>query len=240
MLDNLRIILVQTFHPGNIGATARAMKTMGLTDLALINPVSFPDPEATRLATGAVDLLERAHMYETLEDAVQDCVCVIGASARLRNRPLPQFEEGDEMAKVAIERAQQGRVALVFGRERFGLTNDEIAHCTHQLTLPTDPAHPVLNIAQAVQICTYELRNAYRRRTTSQNTDEVSDSLPSRAQFGHFVRLLESSLQTSSFLNQPHANTMDKLANIFQRADLSEKELSMLMGMVHALRQHSI
>lgn len=239
MLDNIRIVLVQTFHPGNIGATARAMKTMGLSDLALIAPRRFPDPEATQLATGANDILENAKVYDTLSEAVRDCVCVIGASARLRHMPLPHFEEGDTMAQMAISRAQYGPVALVFGRERFGLTNEEIAHCTHQVSLPTNPDHPVLNVAQAVQLCTYELRNAFRRAPANANTpaSETVIAPPSRAQFEHFTSLLESSLAPSGYLNQPHAQTMNKLTNIFQRADLTEKELSMLIGMVKALRQ---
>lgn len=237
MLNNIRIVLVQTFHPGNIGATARAMKTMGLSHLALIAPRRFPDPEATQLATGSNDILEKTQVYDTLAEAVKDCVCVIGASARLRNMPLPHFEEGDEMAHTAMVRAQHGPVALVFGRERFGLTNEEIAHCTHQVSLPTNPDHPVLNVAQAVQLCTYELRNAFRRQSSTPAPTAVIDAPPARAQFDHFTHLLESSLQPSGYLNQPHAQTMSKLTNIFQRADLSEKELSMLIGMVKALRQ---
>lgn len=241
MLDNIRIILVQTYHPGNIGATARAMKTMGLSDLHLIAPRSFPDEEATRMATGASDILDRATVHESLEAAVTDCVCVIGASARLRNMPLPHFDEGNDMATEAIARAQHGKVALVFGRERFGLTNEELQHCTHQLSLPTNPEHPVLNVSQAVQLCTYELRNAARRATPdhfptlSQAHDGHDEPRPPRAQFDHFCAQLEEALQASGFLNQPHAHTQEKLRNIFQRADLSQRELSMLMGMIKTL-----
>ncbi|MED5250487.1 MAG: RNA methyltransferase, partial [Pseudomonadota bacterium] len=126
MLSNIRIVLVQTFHPGNIGATARAMKTMGLTELVLVNPRTFPDEEATRLAAGATDVLENARCVKTLEEAVNDCVQVVGASARLRSMPLPHFDEPDEMAQQVIDNAHQAPVALVFGRERSGLTNDEI------------------------------------------------------------------------------------------------------------------
>ncbi|WP_414502804.1 RNA methyltransferase [Zymobacter sp. IVIA_5232.4 C2] len=241
MLDNIRIILVQTYHPGNIGATARAMKTMGLSDLHLIAPRCFPDEEATRMATGASDILDRAIVHATLEDAVADCVCVIGASARLRNMPLPHFDEGDDMAKEAVARARHGKVALVFGRERFGLTNEELQHCTHQLSLPTNPEHPVLNVSQAVQLCTYELRNAARRAapdhfpTLSQAHDSHDEPRPPRAQFDHFCAQLDDALQTAGFFNQPHAHTQEKLRNIFQRADLSQRELSMLMGMIKAL-----
>lgn len=241
MLDNIRIILVQTYHPGNIGATARAMKTMGLSDLHLITPRCFPDEEATRMATGASDILDQATVHTSLEEAVADCVCVIGASARLRNMPLPHFDEGNDMANEAIARAQHGKVALVFGRERFGLTNDELQHCTHQLSLPTNPEHPVLNVSQAVQLCTYELRNAARHAapahfpTLSQSHDGHDEARPPRAQFDHFCAQLDTALQTAGFFNQPHAHTQEKLRNIFQRADLSQRELSMLMGMIKAL-----
>lgn len=241
MLDNIRIILVQTYHPGNIGATARAMKTMGLSDLHLIAPRCYPDEEATRMATGASDILDQATVHATLEEAVADCVCVIGASARLRNMPLPHFDEGNDMADEAVARAQHGKVALVFGRERFGLTNDELQHCTHQLSLPTNPEHPVLNVSQAVQLCTYELRNAARRAapahfpTLSQSHDGHDEARPARAQFDHFCTQLDSALHTAGFFNQPHAHTQEKLRNIFQRADLSQRELSMLMGMIKAL-----
>lgn len=241
MLDNIRIILVQTYHPGNIGATARAMKTMGLSDLHLIAPRCFPDEEATRMATGASDILNQATVHASLKAAVADCLCVIGASARLRNMPLPHFDEGDDMAKEAIARAQHGKVALVFGRERFGLTNEELQHCTHQLSLPTNPEHPVLNVSQAVQLCTYELRNAARRAspyqfpTLSHSHDSNDEARPPRAQFDHFCTQLEEALQASGFFNQPHAHTQEKLRNIFQRADLSQRELSMLMGVIKTL-----
>ena len=136
MLQHIRIVLVQTFHPGNIGAAARAMKTMGLTELVLVNPRLFPDEEANRLAAGATDVLESARVVTSLEEAVNDCVQVVGASARLRSLPLPHFDEPDEMATDVIQNAQTAPVALVFGRERSGLTNDEIRCCTHQVSIP--------------------------------------------------------------------------------------------------------
>ncbi|HET8792140.1 MAG TPA: RNA methyltransferase, partial [Modicisalibacter sp.] len=155
MLSNIRIVLVQTFHPGNIGASARAMKTMGLTQLALVNPRCFPDDEATQLAAGADDVIANARVVGSLAEAVDDCLQVIGASARLRNLPLPHFSEPDEMARSLIENAEQGPVALVFGRERFGLTNDEIRCCTHQVSIPANADYGVLNLSQAVQVLSH-------------------------------------------------------------------------------------
>ena len=245
MLDNIRIILVQTYHPGNIGATARAMKTMGLTDLHLVTPRCYPDQEATRMATGATDLLDSAQVHNTLEEAVADCSCVIGASARLRNMPLPHFDEGDAMAREAIVHARHSNVALVFGRERFGLTNDEIKLCTHQLSLPTHPEHPILNVSHAVQLCAYELRNAARRATPNQSPTSPTDKRhqaprPTRAQFDHFCAQLEHALQLTGFLHLPHAQTGDRLRHIFQRADLSQRELSLLMGALKALTSRPV
>lgn len=241
-LENVRIVLVQTWHPGNIGAAARAMRTMGLSQLVLVNPRRFPDEEATRMAAGGESLLEQVRVVESLEDAVADCGAVVGLSARLRNLPLPQFEEGDDMARELMSLAEEMPVALVFGRERSGLTNDEIACCTHQLSLPANPDYPILNLSQAVQVCAHELYRAWRRR----NTDSVvpaeaaadgreKDLPPTREQMQHFQQSLATALQEAGFLNQPHAQTLERLQNFYQRSSPTRKELSLLQGALRAL-----
>ena len=241
-LKNVRIVLVQTWHPGNIGAASRAMRTMGLSQLVLVNPRRFPDEEATRMAAGGEPLLEQARVVESLEDAVSDCGIVVGLSARLRNLALPQFEEGDEMAHELMSLAEEMPVALVFGRERSGLTNDEIACCTHQLSLPANPDYPVLNLSQAVQVCAHELYRAWRHRrkdgaapgqeTTSQREKDLP---PSREQMQHFQQSLARALEDAGFLNQPHAQTLERLQNFYQRAAPTRKELSLLQGALRAL-----
>ncbi|WP_346797859.1 RNA methyltransferase [Halomonas sp. Bachu 37] len=237
MLDRIRIVLVQTFHPGNIGASARAMKTMGLRDLVLVNPRSFPDAEATRLAAGASDLVEQARVTSSLDEAVKDCVQVVGASARLRAMPLPHYEEPDEMARSLVTNAATGPVALVFGRERSGLTNDEIRHCSHQVSIPADPEYGILNLSQAVQILAYETHRAWRQRQDSgfvyQQRQE--DTPPTREQLEHFQAHLSRVMQQSGFLTQPHARTEQQLQALFARAEPSRKELSLLRGLLSAV-----
>ncbi len=240
MLSNIRIVLVQTFHPGNIGATARAMKTMGLTELVLVNPRTFPDEEATRLAAGATDVLENARCVKTLEEAVNDCVQVVGASARLRSMPLPHFDEPDEMAQQVIDNAHQAPVALVFGRERSGLTNDEIRCCTHQVSIPANPDYGILNLSQAVQILAYEVHRAWRRRDDSDFVYQrpLEAAPPSREQFGYFQEHLGRLMHESGFLTQPHARTEEQLQALFSRAQPSRKELSLLRGLLSAFEAH--
>ncbi|ART62403.1 RNA methyltransferase [Kushneria marisflavi] len=249
-LDHVRIVLVQTWHPGNIGAAARAMRTMGLTQLVLVSPRQFPDEEATRMAAGGEPLLEQARVVESLEEAVADCGAVVGLSARLRNLALPQFEEGDEMARELMSLAEDMPVALVFGRERSGLTNDEIACCTHQLSLPANPDYPILNLSQAVQVCAHELYRAWRHRHADQKSRTApadigmqsvreKDLPPTREQMQHFQQSLATALQEAGFLNQPHAQTLERLQNFYQRSSPTRKELSLLQGALRALTRPS-
>ncbi|MBB3329266.1 tRNA (cytidine32/uridine32-2'-O)-methyltransferase [Halomonas campaniensis] len=240
MLSTIRIVLVQTYHPGNIGASARAMKTMGLTDLVLVNPRRFPDPEATRLAAGAEDLVERARVVGSLAEAVTDCVQVVGASARLRSLPLPHYDEPDAMARALVEHAATDPVALVFGRERSGLTNDEIRLCSHQVSIPANPEYGILNLAQAVQVLAYEAFKAWRRRPDSGYRPALpaEERAPRREQLDHFHRHLARVMQASGFLTQPHARTEAQLQALFARAQPSRKELSLLRGLLASLEDH--
>lgn len=236
LLSRLRIILVHTFHPGNIGSSARAMRTMGITDLRLVNPRLFPSEEATQMAAGAVDVIEKAQVHTNLGEAVADCSMVIGASARLRELSLPCFTRGDTMAQEAIAEAADGPIALVFGRERSGLTNDELGYCTHQLRFPTDESYGVLNLSQAVQIACHELRNAWLALDSQpQQPAGVREKRPQAAQLDYFDRLLTDLLTPTGFLNQPHARTEEKLRAIFRRSDMSSNELSMMIGALKAL-----
>lgn len=233
MLDRLRIVLVQTFHPGNIGASARAMKTMGLSDLVLVSPRRFPDEEATRLAAGASDLVENCRVVDSLPDAIGDCVQVIGASARLRSLPLPCYHAPDVMLQEAWKRLPDGPVAIVFGRERYGLTNEEIGHCTHQLQIPANPEYGVLNLSQAVQIVAYEAFRQFRR--TLEPMPRASAPYPTVEQLEHFYAHLHRALDSAGFLTQPHAKTEAHLRALFARAEPSRKELSILRGVLNAL-----
>ncbi len=234
MLSNIRIVLVQTYHPGNIGASARAMKTMGLTDLVLVNPRRFPDPERP-----PEDVVEAARMVDSLDAAVSDCVQVIGASARLRSMPLPHFDEPAEMAESLVEHAAGDPVALVFGRERFGLTNDEIRRCSHQVSIPANPDYGILNLSQAVQVLAYETFRAWRQRPESgfRAPSPSDDRQPTGEQLGHFHDHLSRLMQASGFITQPHARTEEQLQALFARAQPSRKELSLLRGLLSSLER---
>ncbi|WP_111412158.1 RNA methyltransferase [Billgrantia lactosivorans] len=239
MLANIRIVLVQTYHPGNIGASARAMKTMGLTDLVLVKPRRFPDSEATRLAAGAEDVIDSARVVGSLEEAIADCVQVVGASARLRSLPLPHFDEPEAMARELVAHAADDPVALVFGRERFGLTNDEIRCCSHQVSIPSNPDYGILNLSQAVQVLAYETFKAWRRRPESDHRQPrpAEERQPTREQLEHFHAHLGRVMQASGFLTQPHARTEAQLQALFARARPSRKELSLLRGLLRSLEE---
>lgn len=162
-LHNIRIILVNTSHPGNIGATARAMKNMGLRHLYLVDPKDFPSSVATGRAVSAVDILESAVVTATLEEAIVDCGLVIGASARSRRVPWPLLSPPQCAEKVADE-SHNNKVALVFGREDAGLTNEELQLCHYHVNIPADEEYSSLNLAAAVMVISYEVRMALLRR----------------------------------------------------------------------------
>ncbi|MET0205316.1 MAG: RNA methyltransferase, partial [Casimicrobiaceae bacterium] len=158
-LQRIRVVLVRTSHPGNIGAAARAMLTMGLSQLVLVEPKRFPDAEATALASGATSVLDGARVVATLDNALAGATLTIGLSARPREfagRVLPVRAAASE----AVAQARRGDVALVFGTEMSGLTNDELARCSAAATIPANPGYGSLNLAAAVQVAAYELRVA--------------------------------------------------------------------------------
>src|SRR6478735_2550095 len=158
-LAHVRIVLSRTSHPGNIGAAARAAWTMGIDTLVLVAPRHFPDAEATARATGAEGVLAKARVVATLDDALADCAWTVGLSARpreLAGRVVPIRAAAQE----AIERTREGPVALVFGSEMSGLSNDELARCPAVATIPANPGYSSLNLAAAVQVAAYELRHA--------------------------------------------------------------------------------
>ena len=156
LLSRIRVVLCRPSHPGNIGAAARAMKTMGLADLRLVAPRTFPDPEADARATGAVDLLERAKIHDSLPDALAGTVLAIALSARRRDLGPPPDVPREMVARLLAE-AEQGDVALVFGNESVGLTNEEIQRCHAAVTIPTNPEFSSLNLGAAVQVLCYEI-----------------------------------------------------------------------------------
>jgi tRNA (cytidine32/uridine32-2'-O)-methyltransferase len=240
-LDNLRIVLVNTTHPGNIGATARAMKNMGLAELYLVAPKQYPCDEAMFRAANAVDVLARAVVVDTLDQAIADCSLVIGSSARERAIPWPLLDAREACAQ-AYREAQTQKVALVFGREDRGLTNEELQKCQLHIHIPSNPEYSSLNVAMAVQVIAYELRMAHlttndRSATTSgRGTDAMADwDLPyaNGDDIERFFTHLEQTLAEMGFLKaEAPKQTSARLRRLFQRTRLDTMEVSILRGIL--------
>ena len=158
-LNSVKIVLVGTTHPGNIGAAARAMKNMGIKNLSLVEPKEFPSDVAIYRSKAAKDILEHAQVFNTLEEAISDCELVIGTSARGRKVPWPILNPKDAAEEVSRSSSHH-KIAIIFGREDRGLTNEELGLCNLHVNIPTDPDYSSLNLAQAVQILVYEIRQA--------------------------------------------------------------------------------
>jgi len=232
---SIRIVLVGTTHPGNIGACARAMKNMGVTDLALVNPRFFPHEEATARASGADDVLEYATVSATLEEAISDCVYVAGASARARAIDWPSLAPRDCAARL-IEESSKGTVAAVFGPEKSGLSNADLDHCDTLLTIPTNPDFSSLNLAMAVQVITYELRLASE---TGMVTGKEPDVPPATGdELEYFYAHLEQVLTDIGFLDPDNPRTlMRRLRRLFIRAHPDKNEVNILRGILTAVER---
>ena len=232
-LSHIRIVLINTSHPGNIGATARAMKVMGLKNLHLVNPKTFPNSEATAMASGADDLLQNAVVHETLESALEGCSLVLGTSARLRSLPMPQMDLRTAANSSVGEYAGE-TIAILFGQERAGLTNDEIMRCHQLVHVDTNPDYGSLNLSQAVQVMAYELRMAIIGDTGARVAP--SDWTPVDAgQMEMFFVHLEQTLLDIQFMNpdQPK-KLMARMRRLFNRARPDQNEINILRGILSA------
>ncbi len=232
-LDTIRIVLVETSHPGNIGAAARAMKTMGLGELYLVNPALYPNAEATARASGADDVLARAVVCDSLDDALRDCTLVVGSSARLRTRRWPQLEPR-AFAEKAVDEGRRGRVALVFGRERTGLTNEELDRCNYVVSISANPEYSSLNLAAAVQVFAYELRVAAQGGVGEPATESGEE--PAAAEdVERFYEHMERTLVELGFLDpQNPRHLMRRLRRLYNRARLTHNEINILRGILSA------
>ncbi len=225
------IVLVNTSHPGNIGAAARAMKNMGLEQLCLVGPERYPSGEATARASGADDLLARADCYASLDEAIAASTLVIGASARCRTLPLPMLDPRACAALVAAQ-ADSSRVAILFGRERTGLTNEELDRCHYLVQIPSNPDYPSLNIAAAVQVVAYELRMAAGQEMPPR---EAQRDYATGAQLEQFYTHLEQTLLALEFLDpQNPKQLMRRLRRLFGRARPDQNEVNILRGILSA------
>jgi len=230
---NLRIILVGTTHPGNIGATARAMKNMGLSDLMLVSPQYFPHDDATTRAAGAADILQTTKVVSSLTEALSDCTYVAGASARSRTIGWPSMAPRD-CAKRLLAESAHGIAAAVFGPEKSGLTNEDLDRCNTLLTIPTEAGFSSLNLAMAVQILAYELRVA--GMTEKELPPEAESPPATGAELENFYAHLQQVLTGSGFLDPENPRLlMRRLRRLFIKAELDRNEVNILRGMLAAL-----
>ena len=236
-LDDIRIVLVEPSHPGNIGAVARAMKTMALSDLALVRPVEFPSPHAERRSMGAKDLLEKARVFDSLEEAVGDCRLVIGSSARSRSFPHSIMEPRECAAQLISESADGEPTALVFGPERTGLANRELDQCTYQVRIPANEAFSSLNLGAAVQLLCYELFMA--SRTPAEAAAARPQEKPSlQIEMEHFFDHLERALDSRGYLEgEMREVTLAKLRRFFNRGRPHSGELKLLHTMLKMMHK---
>ena len=235
-LRNIAIVLVQPSHPGNIGAVARAMKNMALADLRLVAPRFFPHPDAVARASGADDIIARAAVSTSLDEAVRDCHRVLATSARVRSVPWPVVSPREAAEQVRAAPAQ--RVAVVFGRESSGLTNEELAKCHGMIMIPANPRFSSLNLAAAVQIVAYELFQGCSRVRPPPQRDVGDSPRATAAQMERFYDHLERVLVKIRFLNPSEPRlVMRRLRRLFARAGAEETEINILRGILTEVEQ---
>lgn len=242
MLNNVRVVLVNTSHPGNIGGAARAMKNMGLTQLVLVDPERFPDPDAVSRASGADDVLANAKIVATLEEAIADCSLVLGTSARDRRIPWPVLDPRESADKVLdqLEQVPEAQIALVFGREDSGLTTDELQRCQYHVHIPSMPDFSSLNLAAAVQVLAYELRMQGLQREGAPTkmhkveTTAVFNEIPATAgELEQFYQHLEQVLVEIGFHDpQKPRQLMPRLRRLYGRVHLNRMEMNILRGIL--------
>ncbi|MCW8469065.1 tRNA (cytosine(32)/uridine(32)-2'-O)-methyltransferase TrmJ [Fluoribacter gormanii] len=234
-LSSIRIILVATSHPGNIGSTARAMKTMGLNSLYLVKPKSFPDYKAKEMAAGADDLLESAVVVETLDEALIGCQLILGTSARPRGLSLPGLLPAS-CADLISKQAEDTQIAIVFGREHAGLTNEELLKCHYHIHIPSNPEYSSLNLAQAVQIVAYELR--MKLLAPKAEVALRQDEYATADEIEQFYEHLRDVFIEIQFLKASNPRRlMQRVRRLFNRVNLEKMEVNLLRGMLSQVQK---
>lgn len=232
-LDNIRFVLVGTTHPGNIGAAARAMKTMGIRNLHLVSPKIYPSAEATTRASGADDILHQAVVHDSLESALSGCHYAFALSARLRHLHVPVMNP-----REAVEQLEKfdddTQIAIVFGREHSGLSNEELDRCQFLVNIPANPEYSSLNLAAAVQVVAYELRMSFKPVIDFGRIGEQREAITAD-DLSHLYEHFERSLTTIGFLDPDNPrNLMRRIRRLFNRADLDRNELHIMHGILRA------
>ena len=237
-LEHIAVVLSHTSHPGNIGAAARAMKTMGLADLRLVNPREFPSEVATVRATGAVDVLDAARVFTSLSAAIADCVYVVGSSARGRDF-VGEVTDARTAATQMASITSQGTVAIVFGCESSGLTNAEVALCQTLAYVPTNPDYSSLNLGSAVQVFGYEIRVASMALQGLTGGYKASDlQLATQAEIDAMYDHMRVTLTEIGFFRPEHPRKLfPRLQRLFNRTRLEREEVDIFRGMLRAVEQ---
>ena len=237
---DVRIVLVGTTHPGNVGAAARAMKTMGLDRLFLVAPARFPHADALAMASGADDVLESARICANLDEALAECTLAIASTARSRSYAFPMLEPR-EAAQMLVAEGREAPVALLFGPEHSGLSNRELDRCQFSVHIPCDPMFSSLNLAAAVQVLCYEIRLAARnpQDVPLAPSGKLDDRPASAEELEGFYAHMEEALVKLQFLD-PHnpKHLMRRLRLLFSRTRLSRTEVNILRGILRATRAH--
>lgn len=231
MLSNIRIVLVETTHPGNIGAVARAMKAMALERLYLVNPKLFPSAEATARASGADDVLANAQVRPSLAEALRDCHLIVGTSARDRTVAWPHLPPRPA-ARRLLEEARRGPVALVFGRESSGLSNQELDLCQYLTHIPTHPGFSSLNVAAAVQLLAYELYQASLGEVPDTPPEEARTLATSQELEGFHQHLAQTLAEIGFAHPGQSTQLLRRLRRLFQRARPDSNEINILRGIL--------
>ncbi len=239
MLSNIRFVLINTSHPGNIGAVARAMKNMRLEQLYLVDPQNFPSTIATARASGAISVLENATVCKTVSEAIEGCSLVLGASARLRTISWPQMDARTSAEKIVAEK-ENAQIAVLFGREHSGLTNEELELCHYLVHIPCNPDFSSLNIAAAAQVIAYEILVAKQNIQESclKETTKTGNEYATSDEIERFYHHLEDVLIETKFLDPSNPGLlMRKVRRLYQRARLEQNEVNILRGMLTSVQR---
>lgn len=239
-LNNVYIVLVDPSHLGNVGSAARAMKTMGLHNLIVVSSKNIITDESLALAKGARDVLMNAQILPTLDNALRDISFVAGTSARSRSIELPLYQPREAVDKMLPHLLADSKCAIIFGRERTGLTNEELQCCDIHINIDANPEYSSLNLAMSVQVLSYEFRQCILRQSSLNKKIEICDKKPSHEQLESYYSFLESNLTNCGFLKSSHnGKVMGQLRRIYAKSDLSDHELQILYGVTASLIKHS-
>ncbi len=236
MLDKFKVILSNTTHPGNIGATARAMKVMGLSRLALVNPTSkYPNAEATQRASRATDILANAEICTSIDEALAECKLVVGTSARARTLPS-KLVTPRELTELIAAHPERVPVGFLFGTENSGLTNDELYRCHYHVCIPTNPDYSSLNLASAVQLLSYELRLAFVEEMLPQQTIKETETAITNEQLTGVLQHFDQAMRLTGYLQPDHKKQIDiRMNRLLNKAELTQSEMNILRGFLRAV-----